>query len=173
MQSILNLEQIAETTFANATYGLFINGEWRAADSGSTFAVTNPATGETLATVPEGGADDTRAAIDAASAALPKWSALPAQIRGDLLRKVAALMLERREHLATVMTLEQGKPLSESRGEITYAGARLIAFQTDHGAAPTRRRSSDHHALEFSGSHADAQTWPGLGGRLYRSLQTR
>ena len=128
MQSILNLEQIAETTFANAAYGLFINGEWRAADSGSTFAVTNPATGETLATVPEGGADDTRAAIDAASAALPKWSALPAQIRGDLLRKVAALMLERREHLATVMTLEQGKPLSESRGEITYAASFLSWF---------------------------------------------
>lgn len=109
-------------------YGIFINHQWRAAASGKTFPVINPATGDTLTSIPDAGASDTLAAIDAAAEALPAWSALPAIERGNLLRKVAALMLEQRERLATIMTLEQGKPLAESRGEITYAASFFTWF---------------------------------------------
>src|SRR5260370_13398276 len=128
MEAALDLEHIIEATIGSAEYGMLIKGEWRQADTGVTFAVTNPATGEVLARVPEGRVSETRAAIDAASAALPAWSATPALARSDLLRRVAALMLERRERLATIMTLEQGKPLSEARGEIAYAASFLSWF---------------------------------------------
>ncbi|MDZ4769791.1 MAG: NAD-dependent succinate-semialdehyde dehydrogenase [Chloroflexota bacterium] len=113
---------------ASADYGIFIDNHFRPASSGATFAVTDPATGALLASIPDAGADDTRAAIDAASAALPAWSALPALARADLLRRAAAIMLERRDHLARVMTLEQGKPLSEASGEIGYAASFLTWF---------------------------------------------
>lgn len=128
MTATLNLEQIVDQTLGEAEYKLFINGEWHAANNGKTFAVDNPATGDILRYVPDAGADETRAAIDAAAAALPIWSAMPAITRSDLMRKVAALMLERRERLATIMTLEQGKPISEARGEIAYAASFLTWF---------------------------------------------
>ncbi len=128
MQNVISVESAIETHISDPHFKMFINGAWRFADSGATFPVMNPATGETLATVPEGGVNETLAAIDSASAALPTWSAMPAQQRSDLMRRVATLMLERREHLATVMTLEQGKPLSESRGEIGYAASFLSWF---------------------------------------------
>ncbi len=115
-------------SLATTEYGIFINNEYRTAANGKTFAVTNPATGETLTEVPDAGASDTLAAIDAAAAALPAWSATPAIERAAMLRKAAALMLERRERLATIMTLEQGKPLSESRGEIAYAASFFAWF---------------------------------------------
>src|SRR5690242_17446618 len=105
MEATLDLDQIVESAIGKADYGLLINGQWRQADNGATFPVTNPATGTLLAHVPEGRESETRAAIDAAAAALPAWSALPALARADLLRRVAALMLERRERLATIMTL--------------------------------------------------------------------
>lgn len=124
----LNLTQITHDTFAHTRYGVFINNEWHDAASGKTFPVENPATGEVLLHVPDAGASDTLAAIDAAYAAFPVWSAMPAIQRSDLMRKVAALMLERREHLATIMTLEQGKPLAEARGEIAYAASFLTWF---------------------------------------------
>lgn len=111
-----------------AEYGIFIQNQYRAAASGRTFAVTNPATGDTLTEVADAGASDTLAAIDAASAALPAWAALPAIERAAMLRKAAALMLEQRERLATIMTLEQGKPLAESRGEIAYAASFFAWF---------------------------------------------
>ncbi len=128
MQSLTELDQIAQSTIGHADYKLFIGGTWRDADNGATFPVTNPATDEVLANVPEAGASETRAAIDAASKALPAWAATPAGVRAELLRKVAALMLERKERLATIMTLEQGKPLNESRGEIAYAASFLSWF---------------------------------------------
>jgi succinate-semialdehyde dehydrogenase/glutarate-semialdehyde dehydrogenase len=128
MTPTVDFAQTIATTFADAHYGVFINNEWRSAQDGKTFAVDNPATGEVLMTIPDAGAADAQAAIDAAYAALPAWSALPAGQRADLLRKAAALMIERRERLATIMTLEQGKPLAEARGEITYAASFLTWF---------------------------------------------
>ncbi len=127
-------------------YGIFINNQYHS--SAKNFAVTNPATGETLTEVPDAGASDTLAAIDAAAAALPAWSATPAIERAAMLRKAAALMLERRERLATIMTLEQGKPLTESRGEIAYAAsffswfageAERVYGQIVPAAAPNKR----------------------------------
>lgn len=123
----IDLEKVVQTTISS-DYGLFINGRWQPATSGATFPVTNPATGETLTIVPDADAAETRAAIEAAAAAMPGWAATPAPTRAELLRRVAALMLERQEHLATVMTLEQGKPLSEARGEIAYAASFLSWF---------------------------------------------
>lgn len=126
MVASLNIPEIVQNTIGSTRYGHFIGGEWHR--NSKTFAVTNPATGDLLAEIPDAGAAETRAAIDAAAAALPAWSATPAPARAELLRKVAALMLERREHLATVMTLEQGKPLTEARGEIAYAATFLTWF---------------------------------------------
>jgi succinate-semialdehyde dehydrogenase / glutarate-semialdehyde dehydrogenase len=128
MHAVSDYQHIVETTIGKREYGLFINNTWQAAHTGATFAVTNPATGDVLTTVPDAGVAETRAAIEAASAALPGWAATPAPARAELLRRVAALMIERREHLATIMTLEQGKPLTESRGEITYAASFLTWF---------------------------------------------
>lgn len=128
MQASPDSAAIAQQTLGGVNYAHLINGEWRASVSGATFAVTNPATTETLTTVPDGGASETLAAIDAAYAALPAWAATPAGQRAELLRKAAALMVEQRERLATIMTLEQGKPLAEARGEITYAASFLTWF---------------------------------------------
>src|SRR5579872_1467071 len=94
-----------------------------ASDSGETFAVDNPATGETIAQVPRMGAAETRRAIEAAEAALPKWRAMLAKDRARILRRWSDLMLENEEGLARLLTTEQGKPLAESRIEIGYAAS--------------------------------------------------
>src|SRR3954447_15450194 len=79
--------------------------------------VTNPATGETLGTVPRMGAEETRQAIEAADRALPAWRAKTAKERAQILRRMYDLMMANQEDLATLMTAEQGKPMAESRGE--------------------------------------------------------
>jgi len=99
----------------------YIGGKWRPADDGSVSAVTNPSTGAPIGCVPDMGAAETKAAIDAAAAAFPAWRALLPQERSVRLRRWYELMLENREDLAVIMTAEQGKPLAESRGEIDYA----------------------------------------------------
>src|SRR5690606_16230511 len=105
-----------------------VGGAWRDADGGGGCEVTNPATGAVLGTVPDMGPAETRAAIEAAHAALPEWSARTAQERARVLRRMHALMLEHQEDLARLMTAEQGKPLAESRGEIAYSAAYLEWF---------------------------------------------
>jgi len=127
-QTAIDSQAIAQAMLGDAQYGLLIGGERRASSSGATFTVRNPATGDVLAGVPDGVQSDAQAAIAAAADALPRWSATPAPQRATLLRNVAALMLERQERLATIMTLEQGKPLVESRGEIAYAASFLNWF---------------------------------------------
>jgi len=106
----------------------FINGEWLAADDASTIQVVNPATGETLGTVPHMGAAETRRAIAAASAAWPAWRKKTAKERSVILRKWNDLMLENADDLALLMTAEQGKPLAESKGEIVYAASFIEWF---------------------------------------------
>ena len=103
----------------------YIDGAWAAADSGATFPVHDPATGEVLAEVPRMGAAETRRAIEAAAAALPAWRARPARERAAFLRAFADLMLRHRRDLAMIMTREQGKPLAESDAEIGYAASFL------------------------------------------------
>ncbi len=123
-----NPRAVAAELLDTQQYNLLINNQFQSANSGATFAVTNPATGDLLAHVPDAGVAETQAAIDAAQQALPAWAATPAPQRAALLRKIAALMLERQERLATIMTLEQGKPLAEARGEIVYAASFLTWF---------------------------------------------
>jgi len=101
----------------------FVGGAWCDADDGQTIAVINPANGETVASVPHMGAAETKRAIDAANAAWPAWRKLPAKERAAILRKWNDLMLENADDLALLMTLEQGKPLAEAKGEVAYAAS--------------------------------------------------
>jgi succinate-semialdehyde dehydrogenase / glutarate-semialdehyde dehydrogenase len=105
----------------------YINGEWVDADDKSTLAVHNPADGAQIGTVPKMGAAETRRAIEAANAAWPAWRAKTAKERAAILRKWFDLMMAHQEDLAVLMTVEQGKPLTESRGEIAY-GASFIEW---------------------------------------------
>ena len=105
-----------------------INGEWCSADAGATFAVTDPATGNTLATVPDLGTTETVRAIQAAHAALPVWRALPARNRAVLLREWFDLVLDHQDDLARLLTAEQGKPLAEARAEVAYGASYLEWF---------------------------------------------
>jgi succinate-semialdehyde dehydrogenase / glutarate-semialdehyde dehydrogenase len=106
----------------------YIDGRWVDADGGKTLAVTNPATGEVVGAVPSMGAAETRRAIEAANAAWPAWRARTAKERSAILRKWSDLMLANQEDLAIIMTAEQGKPLTESRGEIVYAASFIEWF---------------------------------------------
>ncbi len=101
----------------------YLDGRWVVADSGETFPVLNPATGETVAEVPRLGAAETRRAIDAAQQALPAWKHAPAKERARVLRRLADLMSERANDLATLLVTEQGKPLAEAHAEIAYAAS--------------------------------------------------
>jgi len=107
---------------------LYINGKWVAGSTGELFDVTNPATGEVLAQVAAGQSADVAAAIDAAESAFESYAALTAYERAEFLYTAHRLMLERAEELATLMTLEQGKPLKASRNEVKYAADFLIWF---------------------------------------------
>ncbi|MFM0643016.1 NADP-dependent succinate-semialdehyde dehydrogenase [Paraburkholderia bryophila] len=106
----------------------YIAGEWQGADDGATFEVKNPATGETIATVPRMGTAETRRAIDTANAAWPAWRATTAKQRAVILRKWHDLMMENADDLAKILTTEQGKPLAEAKGEIQYAASFLEWF---------------------------------------------
>ena len=105
-----------------------IDGAWVAADGGGTIAVTNPATGATIGTVPDMGAAETRRAIAAATKAMAGWAAATAATRSRVLRRFFDLMLAEQESLATLLTSEQGKPLAEARGEIAYAASFIEWF---------------------------------------------
>ena len=106
----------------------YIDGQWCPADNAQTIRVTNPATGEALGSVPRMGAAEARRAIEAANAAWPAWRKKTAKERSSILRKWNDLMLENVDDLALIMTAEQGKPLTESKGEITYAASFLEWF---------------------------------------------
>ena len=109
----------------------YLGGHWTAADSGATIDVTNPATGETLGTIPRMAAAETRRAIEAANTALPAWRARTAKERSVILRHWFELMMANQEDLAIIMTAEQGKPLAESRGEIAYAASFIEWFSEE------------------------------------------
>ncbi|MDH3759369.1 MAG: NAD-dependent succinate-semialdehyde dehydrogenase [Gammaproteobacteria bacterium] len=110
----------------------YINGQWVDADSGGTVAVTNPANGEVIAEVAKCSTAETRRAIEAAAVALVDWRQRTAKERAACLRKWFNLMMEAQEDLALIMTLEQGKPLAEARGEIAY-GANYIEWFAEEG----------------------------------------
>jgi succinate-semialdehyde dehydrogenase/glutarate-semialdehyde dehydrogenase len=105
----------------------YIGGKWVDSDSGETFGVTNPATGEIIAECASCGTGETRRAIEAAEAAMHDWRERSAKERSGVLRKWFDLMMDAQEDLAQILTAEQGKPLAESRGEIAY-GANYIEW---------------------------------------------
>ena len=105
----------------------YVNGTWIEADDGATIAVTNPADGSVIAHVPALQAAETRRAIEAAESRFVTWREVPAAERARYLEAWYALILENQEDLALIMTAEQGKPLSESRGEIGY-GASFVKW---------------------------------------------
>ncbi len=105
----------------------YVAGAWIDADSGATFPVTNPATGEEIAQCADLGRAETARAIDAAHAAQPAWAAKTAKERSAILRRWFDLIIENADDLARLLTAEQGKPLAEARGEIVY-GASFIEW---------------------------------------------
>ncbi|MEL6981799.1 MAG: aldehyde dehydrogenase family protein, partial [Actinomycetota bacterium] len=111
---------------------MFIDGSWIDARSGQTFPVVNPATGEEIGRMPDGGADDAADAIAAADAAFRGWAATTAYHRADILMEAWRLMTERADSLAELMTTEQGKPLRASRFEVSY-GADFIRWFAEEG----------------------------------------
>ena len=110
----------------------YVGGEWIDADSGATFDVTDPATGDVVATVADLGVDETRRAVDLADEAQKAWAARTAKDRGAVLRRWYELFLEHKEDLALIMTCEMGKPIGESRGEVVYA-ANFIDWFAEEG----------------------------------------
>lgn len=108
----------------------YVDGAW--IGSGATFDVRNPATGEVLAKLPDLGADETRAAIDAAETAFKSWRKMQAKERSAILQKWYRLIMEAQEDLAQILTAEMGKPLAEARGEIAY-GASFIEWFAEEG----------------------------------------
>ena len=106
----------------------YLDGQWVQAVSGKTINVDNPATGEIIGKVPKLGGTETRQAIEAANRAFPAWSKKTAKERAAILRRWFDLMMANQEDLARLMTIEQGKPLSESKGEVAYAAAFLEWF---------------------------------------------
>ncbi|EJN09760.1 NADP-dependent succinate-semialdehyde dehydrogenase [Herbaspirillum sp. YR522] len=106
----------------------YLDGKWVDADDGQTTAVHNPANGEVIGKVPRMGVAETRRAIEAANRAWPQWRAHTAAERGRILRKWSELMLANSDDLALIMTLEQGKPLAEAKGEVGYAASFIEWF---------------------------------------------
>lgn len=97
---------------------MFIDGQWVDGDASETIEVENPASEETIATIPAGTVKDAQRALEAAKRALPEWADLPPIERAKLLHKLADAVIANRDHLARIVTLEQGKPLKEALGEI-------------------------------------------------------
>lgn len=110
----------------------YINGQWLDANNAETILVTNPATGERLGTVPNMGTNESRKAIIDANNSWPEWRSKTAKERAIILRRWFDLMVENKEDLAQIMTLEQGKPLAEAQGEILY-GASFIEWFAEEG----------------------------------------
>jgi succinate-semialdehyde dehydrogenase / glutarate-semialdehyde dehydrogenase len=108
----------------------YIGGEWVAAKSGKTFAITNPANGKHIIDVADLGADETTQAVEAAEKAQKEWQNRTAKERATLLRRWNQLILDNQDDLATLMTLEQGKPFAEAKGEVAY-GASFIDWFAD------------------------------------------
>jgi len=109
----------------------YIDGAWVDADSRQTVPVDNPATGGVIGAVPKMGTAETRRAIEAANRALPAWRSKLAKERAAILRKWFELMMANQDDLALIMTSEQGKPLTEAKGEVAYAASFIEWFSEE------------------------------------------
>ncbi|KJE76623.1 succinate-semialdehyde dehydrogenase [NADP(+)] GabD [Ferrimicrobium acidiphilum DSM 19497] len=110
-----------ERVVASVPMGLLIGGEWRHARSGNELRVEDPATGDSIAMVADGGPEDAIDALEAASRAQASWAATAPRFRAEILRAAFELIMARQDDLALLMTLEMGKPVAESKGEVAYA----------------------------------------------------
>ena len=111
--------------------GLYIGGAWRSATGARTFAVTDPSTGDVIKEIADASVEDGMAALDAACDAYESWSRTPARQRAEILRRAFDLLQERKDDFALLMTIEMGKPLAESAGEVTYGGEFLRWFSEE------------------------------------------
>ena len=111
--------------------GLFIGGEWSPAISGSTLEVHDPATGEVIKTIANAGVEDGAAALDAAVNAAVAWAKTPPRERAEILRRAFDLVQEHKDDVGLLMTLEMGKPLAESKAEVTYGSEFLRWFSEE------------------------------------------
>ncbi|MFG6147680.1 NAD-dependent succinate-semialdehyde dehydrogenase [Halobacillus sp. B23F22_1] len=109
----------------------YVAGKW-VGENAETFDITNPATNEVVGTIPNGTKEDVEAAIEAAQAAFEEWKVLSAEERSDYLEKFYQRVIERQEEIARILTLENGKPLKEARGEVLYA-ASFIKWYAEEG----------------------------------------
>ena len=119
------------TLLASVPDTLYIAGKWVAASGGATLDVHDPATGKVIRTIADATADDAQKAMDAAADAQASWAATPARERSNILRRAFDLLMERADDFALLMTLEMGKPLAESLGEVKYGGEFLRWFSEE------------------------------------------
>ena len=138
-----------KSLLAGVPTGLFIDGRWRAATDGRTLDVEDPSTGETLVSVADATVADGAAALGAAVAAQGDWAATPPRDRGEILRRAFAQISARAEELALLMTLEMGKPLAESRGEVAYAAEFFRWFSEEAVRISGRWATSPDGATRF------------------------
>ena len=132
-------DTLQETTLLDRVAdGLFIGGEWVAAEGEKTFEVHDPSTGEVLKAIADASPADGIRALDAAVAAQDAWAATAPRERGEILRRAFDTLIERREEFALLMTLEMGKPLSEARGEVNY-GAEFLRWFSEEAVRITGR----------------------------------
>ena len=178
-------------TLAKVPTGLFIGGEWRDSSDGSTIDIEDPATGETLTKVASATPEDGKAALDAAVAAQTDWAATAPRERGEILRSAFDLITERADYFAMLMTLEMGKPLAQSKGEVTYGaeffllvlrGSRAHRRPLGHLARRQHpadddetagRPNADDHAVELPAGHGHPQDRSGDRRRLHDGGQAR
>jgi succinate-semialdehyde dehydrogenase / glutarate-semialdehyde dehydrogenase len=116
----------------------FLADDWRPATGGRTFDVWNPATETVIASVADCGAEDALSALDAADAAADAWAFTSPRQRADVLHRLAAVMVEHRERLARLVTLEVGKTIAEARGEVDYAAA-YVRWYAEEAVRPHGR----------------------------------
>src|SRR5580765_5741038 len=121
-----------ENLLANVPTDLWIGGKWRKASDGGRFDVIDPATENKIASVASASVDDAKAALDAAQAAFAPWAAKKPRERGEILRKAYDLIIRDAERLAKLITIENGKALSDSRGEVAYA-AEFFRWYAEEG----------------------------------------
>src|SRR5712672_1703777 len=142
-----------ENLLANVPTDLWIGGQWRKASDGGRFDVIDPATENKIASVASATVEDAKAAVDAASDAFPGWAAKKPRERGEILRKAFELIMRDAERLAKLITIENGKALSDSRGEVAYA-AEFFRWNAEEGvrnlgtngmAPASGARMSVHH----------------------------
>src|ERR1700684_3143188 len=136
-----------DNLLANVPTDLWIGGKWRKSSDGGRFDVIDPATENKVASVASATVEDAKAAVDAASAALPGWAAKKPRERAEILRKAYDLIMRDAERLAELITIEDGKALSHSRGEVAYAAEFFRRYCEEAANIPGRdpppRRTAD------------------------------